>query len=130
MKIELTQQESETMFHNALCNGLDYVSDYGLELKTKQNEYEAAKQRLKEQFPDTIFCYEDILLEILKGGGTLEMLDLEYDSYNSVIKIEDVYSRVSQTPIDHLLDMIKEQDDAVTADVIIQTVFFNEVIFG
>jgi hypothetical protein len=130
MKIELTHQESETMFHNALCNGLDYVSDYGLELKIKKNEYEAAKQRLKEQSPDTIVCYEDILLEILKGGGTLEMLDLECDSYNSVIRIEDVYSRVSQTPLDHLLDMIKEQDDAVTADVIIQTVFYNEVIFG
>jgi len=130
MKIVLTNQEAETMFHNALCNGLDYINDYGLELKAKDDEYEAAKQRLKEQTPDNTVCYEDILLEVLKGGGSLEMIDYEMDSYNAVIRIEDVYNRLPETPIDHLMDMIKEEDDAVTADVIIQTVFYNEVIFG
>jgi hypothetical protein len=130
MKIVLTNQEAETMFHNALCNGLDYISDYGLELKAKDDEYEAAKQRLKEQTPNNTVCYEDILLEVLKGGGSLEMIDYEMDSYNAVIRIEDVYNRLPETPIDHLMDMIKEEDDAVTADVIIQTVFYNEVIFG
>jgi len=130
MKIVLTNQEAETMFHNALCNGLNYISDYGLELKAKDDEYEAAKQRLKEQTPDNTVCYEDILLEVLKGGGSLEIIDYEMDSYNAVIKIEDVYNRLPETPIDHLMDMIKEEDDAVTADVIIQTVFYNEVIFG
>jgi len=130
MKIVLTNQEAETMFHNALCNGLDYISGYGLELKAKDDEYEAAKQRLKEQTPNNTVCYEDILLEVLKGGGSLEMIDYEMDSYNAVIRIEDVYNRLPETPIDHLMDMIKEEDDAVTADVIIQTVFYNEVIFG
>ena len=130
MKIVLTNQEAETMFHNALCNGLDYISGYGLELKAKDDEYEAAKQRLKEQTPDNTVCYEDILLEVLKGGGSLEIIDYEMDSYNAVIRIEDVYNRLPETPIDHLMDMIKEEDDAVTADVIIQTVFYNEVIFG
>jgi hypothetical protein len=97
MKIVLTNQEAETMFHNALCNGLDYISGYGLELKAKDDEYEAAKQRLKEQTPNNTVCYEDILLEVLKGGGSLEMIDYEMDSYNAVIRIEDVYNRLPET---------------------------------
>jgi hypothetical protein len=47
-----------------------------------------------------------------------------------VITINDVYERVQNTPLDHLLNMINEEDDADTADVILQTVFYNEVVFG
>ena len=39
MKIELTNQESETYFYNALCNGLHYISDYGLELTYGNIDY-------------------------------------------------------------------------------------------
>jgi hypothetical protein len=37
---------------------------------------------------------------------------------------------VSNTPIKHLMDAINENGDAITADVIIQTVFLNDVIYG
>ena len=46
------------------------------------------------------------------------------------ITINDVYERVQNTPFGHLLNMIEEDDDAETADVILQTVFYNEVVFG
>jgi hypothetical protein len=41
-----------------------------------------------------------------------------------------LHNKVQETPIEHLMDAINENDDAYTADVILQTVFYGEVIFG
>ena len=125
MKITLTPEESETYFHNALCNGLLYIQYYGIDIEYELSDYGQA--RIKLESP----CYEDILMQILKDGGTLTMVDLEGDGdMTRSINLQDVHERVQNTPTDHLMDMIEENDDAVTADVIIQTVFYNEIIFG
>ena len=59
------------------------------------------------------------------------MVDHECDGeYTRSISIKDVHERVSKTPIRHLMDMINEDGDAVTSDVVLQTVFFEDVIFG
>ena len=131
MKIILEPQESEKMFHNALCNGLSYISGYGLTLEVDEQDYKAARQKLKSEKPNETICYEDVLLEVLRMGNTLSMLDEEGEGENdSTISLSDVHERVSQTPIRFLTDMIKENDDAETADVIIQTVFYQDIIFG
>jgi hypothetical protein len=129
MKIILTPQESEEYFYNALCNGLDYIQGYGIVLKTKQDQYEAAKQALKNK-GDTP-CYEDVLMEILRQNGTLKLKDIEGEgAMDAEITLADVHERVQQTPLVHLVAMINETDDAETADVIIQTTFYKEIIFG
>lgn len=131
MKIILTPQESEEMFHTALCNGLSCILGYGLVLETDQQDYQAAKQNLKSKNPDQVICYEDVLLEVLRLGKPLTLVDEEGDGeMNSTISLSDVHERVSQTPIEHLKNMITENDDAETADVIIQTVFYQDIIFG
>ena len=144
MKVVLTEQESREYFFNALCNGLGYVqSGYGISLEFDEKDYDNARQILKDKsvnehpsigyYPnsDVRVSYEEVLMEILVLGGTLTMVDEENEGeYNSTITIKEVYERVSETPIRHLVDMINETDDAVTADVIIQQVFFNEIIFG
>lgn len=131
MKIILEPQESEEMFHTALCNGLSYISSHGLILEADEQDYQAAKQSLKQKNPDRGICYEDVLLEVLRIGKSLTLIDEEGDGdNNSTISLSDVHERVSQTPIDHLTNMITENDDAETADVIIQTVFYKDIIFG
>lgn len=127
MKIELTNQESETYFHNALCNGLHYISDYGLKLTYSEIDYIAAEKRLKAT---TGVCYEDVLMEILKGGGKLKLVDNEGGEDDAVITLQDVHVRVSKTQMNHLMNMINESDDAETADVILQTVFLNDIVYG
>lgn len=130
MKIVLTPQESEEYFHNALCNGLDYVeSGYGLVMNYTSKAYKQAVESLQALNPDAVVCYEDVLMQILRDGGELNLYD-ENDEQDNIIVLEDVHERVATTQLDHLLDMIAERDDAVTADVIIQTVFFKEIIFG
>lgn len=131
MEIKLNNAESESIFHTALCNGLGYMSGYGLALNFKKEDYQSAKENLKSKLGEnTSVCYEDVLLQILRDGNSLTMVDEESDGEETIITIQDVYDRVQKTPTRFLMDMINEQDDAETADVVIQTVFFGEIVFG
>ncbi len=131
MKITLEKKEAEDLFHNSLCNGLGYMGGYGLKFEYDDTDYKKAKQTLKTKAPDSSICYEDVLMQILREGGELALIDIECDGeYTSRIKLEDVHERVALTPIRHLMDAINEEDDADTADCMIQSVFFKDVIFG
>lgn len=129
MEVKLSNDESEMYFYNALCNGLDYIGGYGLELEVNLG-YIEAKRTLEAKNELEFRCHEDILMEVLRSGGKLTLIDHENDGEETSITIEDVHNRVQTTPIGHLMDMVNERDDAITADVILQTVFFGEVIFG
>lgn len=127
MKITLTPKESEQYFYNALCNavGTNYMDGYGLEMSFFNRDYLAAKEKLQSP------CYEDVLMQILRDGKKLTFVDNESEGdMTRSITLADVHERVQLTPFQHLKDMIEENDDATTADVILQTVFFQEVVFG
>jgi len=129
MTILLTHTESETYFHNALCNSLGEMRYYGLSLDVDGKAYKKARVKLQKENKST--CYEDVFMQLLRDGGTLTMVDDENDGeYTRSITIKDVHDRVAMTPLSHLMDMIQEQDDATTGDVILQSVFYEEVIFG
>lgn len=128
-EIKVTLEQAEEYFHSALCNGLGYLSGYGLELCVSPSAYHRAKKKLENP------CYEDVLILMLKLGDRLTLVDTEegeaFDGSNATsITLSDIHKRMPLTPREHLLDMINGQDDAITADVILQTVFFKEVIFG
>jgi hypothetical protein len=129
MEIKLTHTESELYFYNALCNGLSYISGYNLELTYDETAYNDAKNRLKEKSPDGL-CYEDVLMEILRGGGVLTLEDREGNEDSASITLQEVHNRVPLTQLNHLMNMINENDDAETADVILQTVFLQDIVYG
>ena len=132
MKISLTPIESEDYFLNALCNGLHELGQYGIELDYNEDEYKLSRASLGPNAP----CFEDILMQMLRDGYKLAFTDTEAEGTMFIaeetmfITMNDVHARVQTTDTRHLLDMINEQDDAVTADVILQTVIYGEVIFG
>jgi hypothetical protein len=131
MKIILTPQESEEIFHAALCNAesTGHMAGYGLQLRWHEKSYKEAKERLKERGEDV--CQEDILLEILRGGGHLTYFDIEGGGGEPwPINLQDVHEMVSNAPARNLLNFIEQEDDAEDADVILQTVFMGEVVFG
>jgi hypothetical protein len=129
-KITLTPELSEELFHNALCNGLGYISGYGLSVDYSKKDYAAAKAKLVDTSEFGGVCYEDVLLQILKDGSTISIVDEEGVEDTVSISLADVHTRVQETPVDYLMQMINEEDDAVTGDVILQTVFLGEVIYG
>ncbi len=130
MEILLTEKESLDYFYNALCNavGTGYISNYDISLKYNTEDYQEAKNILLSN--DDSACYEDILIQILKNGKTLIFHDYGKSIDDATITIQDVYDRVKLTPINHLTDMIKENDDVITASVLLQTVFYKEIIFA
>lgn len=131
MQILLTPAESEEIFHNALCDGLQMMGGYGLKLKYDKGEYAKAKEELQAQRDsDDVVCYEDVLSHILRRGNTLTMIDTESGEEPRTINAKDVHERVQMVDAQHILDMINEEYDADTADCVLQTVFFGEVIFG
>jgi hypothetical protein len=128
MTIKLTPEESERYFYNALCNGLGYIeSGYGLELKFSSYEAQNAIKKLKDNGSNT--CYEDIIMQLLKDGHQINLYDHEAQE-NNIIKLKDIHEKVQNAPVDRILEMENENDDADTADVILQSVFFGEVIYG
>jgi hypothetical protein len=129
MEIKLTHGESEAHFYNAICNGLGELKYYDLDLDYDANEYKAAKQQLSDKQPDTQACWEDVLMEMLRSGNTLWIVD-QNDDERHPITLDLVHERVQQTPVNHLMNAINENDDATTADCIIQTVVYGDVIYG
>ena len=125
MQIILTPQESEEFFYNAICNGLSEMNGYGLEFKYNKDHYAQAKSKL------TSPCFEDVLMQILRDGNTFGFEDVECDGeYSKQITLEDVHTKMSTVDPERLLEMKNETDDAGTADVILQTIMYGEVIFG
>jgi hypothetical protein len=129
MNINLTHEESEAHFYNAICNGLGELKYYDLDLDYDAKEYKAAKQQLSDKQPDTQACWEDVLMEMLRSNNTLWIVD-ENDNERHPITLDLVHERVQQTPVNHLMNAINENDDATTADCIIQTVIYGDVIYG
>ena len=69
-------------------------------------------------------------MQVLKMGKTLQVIDHEESIDNVSITLEDMYVNIEFTPFVHFNDMIQERDDAITGDVILQSVFFKDIIFG
>jgi len=109
MKISLTPIESEDYFFNALCNGLHELGQYGIELDYIEDEYKLSRASLGPNAP----CFEDVLMQMLRDEYKLAFTDTEAEE-TMFITINDVHAKVQTTDSRHLLDMINEQDDAVT----------------
>lgn len=131
IEINLSKEKSEEFFYNALCNGLDYFGSYGVFIELDMKAYKKAKSTLNKKGV-TSTCHEDVLMEILRNGDTIKFIDEECDGeYSRDLTLEMVHNNVGKTDVDHLMNMITENDDATTADVIIQAVLYDgETIFG
>ena len=129
MNITLTPQESENLFFDAMCNGLGELSYYDLQLDYDLDDYTESKEMLKLKNPNESICLEDILMQMLRNGKSLLVVDSNDDERHP-ITLQLVHDRVSETPHRHLMDAINENGDATTADCILQTVIYGEVIYG
>lgn len=125
LEISLTNDLSEEIFYNALCNSMDDMcSSYGLDLRYKEADYRNAKAKLSNP------CFEDVIMQMLRDGVRIGLKDLEGGMGTEYITLDTLHERVKNVPLDHLLDMMDEYDDATTGEIVLQIVFFNEIIYG
>jgi hypothetical protein len=138
MEIKLTHEESENIFYTSLCDavGTGYMNGYGIELMCDRSQYKDSKEHLlrvmeEKELMNTSVCYEDVLMQVLRDGGTLTFVDHEGDGYMTrTISLKEVHERVEKTPLTCLTNIIKMNSDSSDADAVLQTVFFEEIIFG
>lgn len=118
------------VINNLLCNGLDYFSDYGVDLKYSQKDYELAKASSSLSSP----CWEDVLTEMILSGKTLRFIDTEgdMDADLTLQKVQDGFKLygVNPTFTDAVDTLLEENEDAETCDVILQCILYGEVVFG
>ena len=130
LKISLTNELSEEIFYNALCNSMDYMcSSYGLDLWYKEADYKNAKAKITNDGTYRT-CIEDVWMQMLRDGCKIGLKDLENGEDPAYITLATIHERVKNVPITDLLDMIDENDDATTGEVVLQIVFLNEIIYG
>jgi hypothetical protein len=135
MEITLSHSESEDIFYRALCNavGTGYMNGYGIELTTDEKQYDEARAQLltSSDITKEAVCYEDVLMQILRMGGSLTFVDHEGEGeMDSTIKLEDVHRFVEDTEPHSILNFINENDDAEDADAVLQTVFWKQQVFA
>jgi hypothetical protein len=136
MNIEFTQKEIEDIFHSSLCNAVStgWMAGYGLELVWDEKQYDAAKASLQQTLSSKeqhLICYEDVLVQILREGGSLTFIDHEGGgAYTKSIVMADIFNKFDDIPVEVLANFITEDDDVESADVVLQTIFYDDVIFG
>lgn len=134
MKILLEPQEAEQLFHTAMCNvfGTDYHTNHGLELVYDAFEYEKSRNNISREGVGASFqvCFEDVLMQMLRDGKQIKLVDIEGDDEEFSITLKDVHEKVHNTPVQSLMRELDETGDVEDSDAIIQTVFFGEVVFG
>lgn len=132
MELILTPKESEDMFFTAMCNFFGgFCRSYGFAESYSDEDYEKARDQFKKNNPQSQPCIEDVYIEMIRMGLPFIMTDEEGDGENTVtVTLDMIHDRVKNAPFEQLSDMINEKDDAYTADVILQQVFFNEQIYG
>jgi len=129
MKLQLTQQEIETVLLDCFCNGalgelnasgIDYVYN-----KAKYNEFRVEGA-----------CYEDNLLNLLKNGGRLKFVDVEGDNETFFLTLNSAKEKLGEIEdaniIEKVQDILTENGnaDAWHGYEILQFVLFGEVIYG
>lgn len=131
VEITLSTEKAEHFFYLALCNTVStgWMAGYGLFVSWDGDAYKAAKAKLVEAKKET--CSEDILMQILRDGGTLSFIDEESGGeYTRTVTLADIHEKAKNTPAEHLLNFINEDDDVVTGDVLLQTILYGEIMFG
>jgi len=130
MKIILDKKEAESFFYDAMCNGLNQLGSYDIQIDYSYKDYKAAKATLVAKTKEVV-CYEDVLMQIIRMGKPVYVIDMDGHEHKRTIKLKDIHERVAKTPMRHLLEYVNETGgDAITADAILQTVIYGEIIYG
>jgi hypothetical protein len=128
MEIKLNQAETEEVFFNCLCNNDLYI--YDLEIVTNTKSYNDARDnwiKLNDrQFP----CIEDVWMQILKDGGKIGLKDWSGCEPLAKVTLEELQERMSKAPSKNLINVLEGSYDVNDTDVILQTIFYGDVIFG
>jgi hypothetical protein len=126
MEILLSKSEAEDIFFNCLCDNDIHI--HSLQWIFSKQAYESSKRKWMETYQGNTPCYEDVVMQMLKDGGKLGIYDLECEEI-FYVTLDEIHERMYKCPIDRLTNVLNEGYDVEDTDVIIQTIFFGDVIY-
>lgn len=135
VKVIATQEEKLSVLHSALCGGIGLVGVFGLEADYDDDAYNAARERLtasgaKGKYTESV-CYEDILIEMIRGGGAITLTDVETDDgVIGNISLATLEANWDKIPANIIIAYIEENYDAYTALNFIQASVLGELRYG
>ena len=130
VSIKLTEDFKKEIIFNSLCNGLGQLQCYGLNLLWSDEDYTEAKKSYYQRTQRISgACYEDILMELLEMKKRVVFEDLETGEFFD-LKLSDALTNLDNLPIWVIVQILEENDDGETADIVLQYCLFNEVVFG
>ena len=139
MTLQLTKEEAEEVFFDALCNGLSQLTGYGLMLSYRDKEYREAREHLvREHENEENYkpCLEDILMRMLKNGHYISVIDTEDDDSEHQLVLNMIYDALENVKhedkslFDAVKNCIDETGDADDSDTILQSCWFGDIMFG
>ena len=129
MKLQLTQQEIETVLLDCFCNGaLGELNASGIDYVYNKEKY--------QQFKVDGAYYEDNLLNLLKNGGRLKFVDVEGDNEVFFLTLNSAKEKLTEIEDANIIEKVKDilsengNADAWHGYEILQFVLFGEVIYG
>jgi hypothetical protein len=130
MKLVLTQTEIEAVLLDCFCNGaLGELYSSGIDYGYNKEKY--------QQFKVDVACYEDNLINLLKGGGRLKFVDVEGgDNETFFLTLQSATEKLSEITDANIIEKVKDiltengNADAWHGYEILQFVLFGEVIYG
>jgi hypothetical protein len=130
VSMKMSEDFKKEIIFNSLCNGLGQLQCYGLELYWDDSDYSKAKKSYYDRTQKISgACYEDILMEILTMGKQLSFIDEESEETH-FFKLDSALKNLDNLPPQWILQLINEEDDGETADVVLQFCLFNKIVFG
>ena len=134
----ITEEGMLELFCDALCGGS--IGFGCIELDCEREVYDAARERVKilkaknpQDYMFEAVCYEEVMTEVLRGGGKLYYM--EYDNY------DDQNNKV-EFDLDHLMNnfhsvetwvldqILSENYDSITTDNLLQGLLLGELVYG
>lgn len=134
----ITREGMLDLFCDALCGGS--IGFGCITLDCEREVYDAARERVKilkaknpQDYMFEAVCYEEVMTEVLRGGGKLYYM--EYDSY------DDQNNKV-EFDLDHLMNnfhsvetwvldqILSENYDSITTDNLLQGLLLGELVYG
>ena len=117
------------MIFNSACNFWGCLGDCGIEVKISKSDYAKAKQSCLELNPSP--CYEEVYMQCLLDGGKWKIWDNENEELLCEMTLQEMRDNLQQK-LDRQVyfAFLEGDDDALTANSVLQIAFFGEEVYG
>lgn len=134
--MKVTMNLDNKKLYNLLCNAL--YDEWNFRVSTSAwtdiNEFWYSDANKDNRTSNPTPCYEDKIWAYVKAsdGHIVKFIDKEdgSESFMTWMSIQSGTNLMAEKYDWHFMDVIMENDDAVTADVWLQCVLLNEVVYG